>query len=165
MTKRHKIRSAIGILFIGITCLFLQLFTFAFGRCSIFPAECQYDPRTQKPYALFIQQPPEIAVAQYIEEQARLQGTFPFNFGYPNTSVTSITPTFVKAGGFFTDWHVVAEVGVDVGYSDQTTQHLKFELMESGASTLSLLKDTVMMTTFGPLRECDQSSSGTWHCR
>ncbi|HET7078732.1 MAG TPA: hypothetical protein VFM49_14945, partial [Chloroflexia bacterium] len=130
--------------------------------CNLVTGTCRYDPRTERPNPYFIEQPPEPVVVQYIAAQAQQNGTFPPG---ATSSVVAITPTLVTANGFYTDWHVVADILVDIGYADGGVRSEVFELMEKGSSSGIWLGESVFHTRFGPITQCDQSWARIWHCR
>ncbi|MEA2574580.1 MAG: hypothetical protein QOH93_1878, partial [Chloroflexia bacterium] len=151
MRKRGCIWLSAGFVVLAVACSSLVLYTSDLGGCSLWNGTCDYDPRVQHPPPLFIEQPPEGAVVRYIEDQAKLHGTFPSNAGYP---VTYITPVEVSAWGFLADWHVVANVRVAVHHRNGVSNTLQFELMERTSAPLPLVENSTMHTAFGPIRDC-----------
>lgn len=129
--------------------------------CNYLSATCQYDPRSQQPNTMFIEQPPEPFVVQYIQDQVTQYGTFPPG---ATSHVVSVTPTLVTAAGFNSDWHVTAHVYIDVGYINGSVQQQIFNVMANGSR--SLLFDDTMYASFGPLGQgqCQRHFVGTWSC-
>jgi hypothetical protein len=132
------------------------------GSCSILQASCRYDPRTEQPSMFFIKQGPEPFVLQYIRGQIQQSGTFPPTAG---SSVVSITPVLVTAHGFNTDWHVVAEVTIEIKYTDGHTQQPVFEVFAYDGNSFMGIENSIIETRFGLVTKCDQNSpGGIWHC-
>lgn len=132
------------------------------STCSFLRGTCGYDPRIQHPSSMFIAQPPEQFVVQYIQDQIKLNGTFPVT---ATSMVSNVTPSWVSAWGFNTDWHVQADIIVQVHYTSASTAAFDFQVMEKTASNLLGIENTTMFVGFGPLETCDASSSGILHCR
>ena len=129
--------------------------------CSFAQGICEFDPRTQHPGSMFIEEQPEPLVVQYIKDQTKRYGTFPPTATSP---VVSITPTWVKAVGFRSDWQVIVDVWVEIYYMGGNTQKEQFEFMGNGYSIFEDLESSTMHVKFGPLQECAQHNSGTWYC-
>jgi hypothetical protein len=149
-------------------CILIQLAIFvwigAAGgglACSFLHGTCQYDPRTQHPNFLFVSQPPEQAVARYVRDQVQRSGTFPIT---STQQVASIEPVWVSAWGFYTDWHVQADVRLRISYSGGNEEEFNFELLEKSASTILGLENTTMFAVFGPIERCNESYAHIWHC-
>ena len=111
---------------------------------------------------MFIAQPPEQFVVQYIQHEIKQYGTFPIT---ATSTVSSVVPTWVHAHGFNTDWLVQADVIVLVQYDTEAEHLFDFELMGQTARTLLGIENTTMFVGFGPLRECDIGPTGIRHCR
>ena len=132
------------------------------STCSFLRGTCGYDPRTQQPSSMFIAQPPEQFVVQYIQDEIKQYGTYPIT---ATSTVSSVVATWVHAHGFNTDWLVQADVIVLVQYNTEAERHFDFELMGQTARTLLGIENTTMFVGFGPLRECDIGPTGIRHGR
>src|SRR5260370_40693468 len=96
MRLRPKLVTLCVLVLLGV-CFLIGIFLQG-SACSILHGTCQYDPRSQRPNSLFISQPPERAVVQYINDQINLSGTFPVT---ATAQVASVEPICVSTGGFF----------------------------------------------------------------
>lgn len=130
----------------------LLLIGFEGSTCSFLRAICQYDPRIEHPNSLFIERRPEPFVVQYIEDQVKANRTFPIT---ATSSVSSVEPVSVTAGGFNTDWHIEAHILVAIHYLDGTERDFNFDMMETSAANLLGIEKTTMFASFGPISECE----------
>jgi hypothetical protein len=160
MPKRIKITSI--IIGSALLVLVLSIGASGIGTCNLFTGECNYEPGKQSPSPLFMAQHPEPFIVQYIQKQAKQNGTFPVS---ATDDIVSITPTHVHAGGFYTDWHVQVRMQVKITYADGTARTLEFETLEKSAETLLGIENTTMFVGFGPLSDCEQDDPGFWQCR
>lgn len=163
--KAHLNVMVLGAFCAFALCLLPVIGLFVFGlesaTCSFVQGSCKYDPRTERPSRQFIRVAPEQHVVQYIKDQMRQFGTFPPGAG---SGVATITPVLVTARGFNTDWHVVANVLVEITYSDGRIQEELFELLSYTNTQLLGIETIMMEAEFGPIKQCDQSPTGRWDC-
>ncbi|MBF6613071.1 MAG: hypothetical protein IVW55_08080 [Chloroflexi bacterium] len=130
--------------------------------CDIVNGSCRYDPRSQRPSPLFIAQAPEPFVVQYLNGQIKQNGTYPPG---ATSRVASFTPVLVRAGGFYSDWHVPAQVVVRIGYVDKSEQEVVFELFERRTWQIFGLENTQMGVEYGAVTECGHTlSRSVWNC-
>lgn len=131
--------------------------------CDIVNGSCRYDPQSQRPNPFFIARAPEPFVVQYLNGQIKQNGTYPP--GAPS-GVASFTPVLVQAGGFYSDWHVPAQVVVRIKYVDKSVQEVVFELFERSTLQLFGLGNTQMQVEYGAVTECGHTLSlSVWNCR
>lgn len=131
--------------------------------CSFLRGTCEYNPRTEKPSSLFISNPPEQPIVQYIENQIKIGGTFPISATSP---VLSVTPIWVHADGFNTDLHIWTRVRVQVQYANYTDRYFEFGLNAQEDTRLFGIESSTMFARFKPISECgvDTMTADTFYC-
>jgi hypothetical protein len=133
------------------------------STCSFLRGTCVYDPRTQHPSSMFISQPPEQPIVQYIRDQIKVGGTFPIT---ATSSVLSVTPIWVYAEGFNNDLHIYARVRVQVQYTDSTDRYFEFDLNAREDTQLFGIANSTMWARFKPISECgvNTMSADSFYC-
>ena len=161
VNSSKRIRIALISTVVFVTLIGLLIVLSETSACSFFRGRCSYDPRSEHPNSIFME-PAEPYIVHYIEDYAKQNGTFPPG---ATGAIDTITPLRVTAGGFYTDWHVVVKLLVQITYTDGSQRDLRFETMEKSASSLFNIENTTFFARFRPIEECNEEPVGLWNCR